>query len=262
MANSHPVLPTRDRFSVVELVLILTILLSLVSLLLPAIHRGKMLARSGVCADNLRKLGVWVNMYSTANDAMLPAYEAGWIMAIARAAGQQVDQGVAPTGILSCPSQGLRPPGDQDPISWWRGSNYGINQHLTSNLRDSNNELTPYWALANTRQIKDPSGKLLLADSAGGNFFGIPDRDPTVAGISRFGEGYSAGLPPDPAIPLPYMRHHEGSANVLFVDGHGEVKRSWPALMLGPGTSGFEFWHAEHDYPGSKIVDKPAGTSP
>ena len=75
--------------------------------------------------------------------------------------------------------------------------------------------------------------------------------DPVVAAISREGSTYADGLPDTPAPPLPAMRHIGGRGNFLFVDSHVEGKTSWPELTFGPGTSGFDFWHGGHSYPGS-----------
>ena len=246
------------RFNVVELVLILTTLATLASLLLPVLSRGTHLARSGVCAENQRKLAVWLSMYSHSYDDFLPAYEDGWVRLTAAAAGRQVDPAVAPRAEFACPSQSfVTVAGVQEPAAYWRGSYYGLNQHIASSLRDEQGRYFPQWSQVKVKAVKDPSGKVLLADSSGSNYFEMPDRDPAVAGLERAGHNYTAGLPPEPLPPLPFLRHLDGSGNFAFLDGHAEVKRSYPEFMLGPGTPGYEFWFGEHAYPGSGL--EPAG---
>lgn len=248
-----PTACSRACFNVVELVVILTTLIGLASLLAPVLYRGGLLARSGVCAQNQRQLFVWIGMYAHASEGILPPYEDGWVARVARSAGAGVDQGAAPQEQFACPSQESA----AGSAGYWRGTHYGLNQHLASKLRDAAGDPFPQWSIVNVKKVKDPTGKLLLADAAGGNYFDIPGRDPVVAGISRHGRGYPGGLPPQPATPLPALRHLDGSGNFLFIDGHGEVRQEWPEFMLGPGSAGYAFWHAEHWYPGCGF-GKPA----
>lgn len=262
-------------FNLVELVVVVTALVALASLLAPALFRAGQLARANACADNQRQLGQWVSMYSpsgsrAADSGWLPAFEDGWIRAVATAAALKdgPDPQAPPRGAFACPSQASHlPVAGVAANAWWRGSHYGLNQHLASRLLDSDGKPFPFWTQAKRSQIKDPSSKLLLADASGGNYFGLPNLDPVVAGISRLGRGWAAGLPPAPAAPLPNLRHLDHSGNFLFLDGHGEVRREWPEFMTGPGTPGYTFWHGEHWYPGSGLPapranEEPANVAP
>ena len=193
-------------------------------------------------------------MYTLDSDAFLPAYEAGWIAPIAERGGISVNQDFAPTNDFACPSQPLTSP---DPsvsaVRYWRGSNYGLNQHLSSNLRRSDGTAYPAWTNANVKSISDPARKALIADASGSNYFGTPDRDPVIAGLSQQGGSFADAMMPNPARPLPALRHQGATANFLFLDGHTEFKDSFPMFMTGRGTGGYELWHGEHWYPESGL---------
>lgn len=239
-------------FNLVELVIILTTLLSLASFLLPAVYNAGQHAESILCSSNQKTLGTWVSMYTHASDEYLPAYEQGWVQRITAMGGRKVDPHAPPKKELSCPSQAfVSPVSGISAADYWRGTYFGLNEHLVSQLKSPYGDPLPAWGQAQVNQIRDVSRKVLAADASGSNYFGIPGRDPVIAGLSRFGESFVDSLPPDPIRPFPSLRHLNGTGNFLFLDGHVELKNSWPVFMLGPGTSGYDFWHAEHWYPGS-----------
>ncbi len=253
----------RRRFNLLELVLVTTIVISLASLLLPIIYRSSRQAKSMVCSSHQNQLSTWINLYTSANDDLLPAYEDGWVLRIAIMGNIDVDDNLAPEGVFACPSQAFVSHGPGvDPERWWRGSHYGLNQHMASNLKTYQGQALASWTQANVRKPKTPQDKLLLADATGGNFFGFRDRDPVVAGISRSGKGYADSLPPGPAPPFPYLRHLDGVGNFLFLDGHVDACHNWPEFMLGRGTRGYQFWHAEHWYPDLGMPSPDAGVKP
>ncbi len=190
-------------------------------------------------------------MYANDNGGYLAPYEDGWVARVGSYGKRPVDPNGPPENEFACPSQPFTGVNGLSPAATWHGSTYGINQHIASSLLSPLGEALPYWSLIQIRTVKDPSSKVMMADASGSNFFGLADRDPTVAGMSRFGRSSADGLPPDPAQPFPFHRHLNGTANFLLLDGHVEGKTTWPPVMLGPGTYGYRFWHAEHIYPGS-----------
>lgn len=64
-------------FSLVELLVVLGIVALLISLLLPALVRAQRQAQTVQCADNLRQVGLALQMYTGANRGSLPAWS-GW----------------------------------------------------------------------------------------------------------------------------------------------------------------------------------------
>lgn len=236
-----------NRFNMVEVAIAVTIVVSVISLCTPAIYRYALQAKATSCKSNLTQLSQWIHGYSSEWGGFLPAYEDGWVQQLSTIGNISVDQSVKPKGVLSCPAQSfeaLLP--DIAPKDYWRGTNYGINQHIASGLTNNYNEYFSQWTQANIGSFKDPSAKAVLADASGSNFFGIPNRDPVITGMNLTGSTYADALSPSPATPLPYLRHYDNTANFLFADGHVEGKRSWPSFMDGRNSAGYFFWHGEH----------------
>lgn len=60
------------KFSLVELLVVLSVIAVLASLLLPVVNSSRATARRSECKNNLRSLGQSVHMYVNAYDGMLP----------------------------------------------------------------------------------------------------------------------------------------------------------------------------------------------
>ena len=81
----------RSAFTLIELLVVIAIISLLVSILLPSLQAAKELARTAVCASNLRNLGITMGIYSSDNDGIVvpgfsePAGSFGhWPTALAR----------------------------------------------------------------------------------------------------------------------------------------------------------------------------------
>ncbi len=245
----------RCPFTFVELIIVLTLVMALSSIILPVVYRASLQAKSVLCSNNLAQIGTWLNTYTASNNDTILPYEGGWALPLAQIGRIVFDTTIPPANEFMCPSQPFVSIGDGDPTALWRGTNYGINQHIASELVNSEGNVTPWFALMHRNAVKDPASKVTIADSSGSNYFGLANLDPTVAGISRFGYTHADALPPNPAQPFPYHRHIDGTANFVFMDNHVEALAEWPRFMLGPGTFGYQMWHPEHDYPGSGLSE-------
>ncbi len=240
--------PFLHRFKLIEFVVGITIVITAFSLVIPLLYNGIQEAKQAKCSSNLKSIRTWMLVYCESTGGDLPAYEDGWVQQVGSMA-ISVNQKNKPKEEFSCPSQSFKSlKKDISPGDYWRGTHYGINQHIASKLKDKYNEYYPEWSQANVFKVADPGIKVLFADASGSNYFGLDDLDPTIAGISKEGSTYAEALPPNPAIPLPYLRHQNGTGNFIFIDGHVELKKSFPSFMYGPGTSGYYFWNGEHQF--------------
>ncbi|MCJ8330033.1 MAG: hypothetical protein HRT89_13495 [Lentisphaeria bacterium] len=247
----------KKRFTLAELIALITILVCIVCMSFPFVLTNMQAAKLTLCKSNLSTLGNWTSRYTEDNNGVLPAYEDGWVKLISQPAGKNVDQYTAPVDEFACPDQDYIPINSSELVeSVWRGSNYGINQHIASNRKLKDGKLSPYWTQANIKKITATAEvKILMADSAGGNYFGEKLDDPTVAGVSRTGTNYLDAYGSNPARPFPYLRHKGGVLNILYLNNSVSSEKSYVEFMLGRGTEGYKTWHAEHWYPDIGVPD-------
>lgn len=232
-------------FNLVELVIILTVLLAISCLFLPSIIKFTALGKVTACTDNLKEVSNLLQIYNNEYGGM-PPWEDGWANLLATANNQQLGD-AQPEGIWACPAQEfVSHDSNTQPGPFWQGTNFGINQHIASKLEDKWGGRFDHFYQAKFQGLRDPSATVAIADAAGGNFFHEPGHAPTVSGLSMTGADYADALGPQPAIGLPYARHVGNQANFLFVDGHTEIRSSWPNFMGGKGTGGYNFWHGDH----------------
>ena len=77
MKRCKKILNRRGGFTLVELLVVITIIGILTSMLLPAINTARESARATQCSNNVRNMGIACQMYGNQNKEAIPAGMAG-----------------------------------------------------------------------------------------------------------------------------------------------------------------------------------------
>lgn len=247
-------------FTLVEILVVISIIALLMAVLLPALNMARELGRRTVCMANVRRLAISIMLYLDSNDQRFPPdryrwwypqehngeptpyitvgpyrrYRPRWIWYLNEGMGFVINPYKYGTeqefqnalemdnDYFMCPS--LKHYKYARSI---RNGAYGYNYQYLSNTRPSpsgeGHANYPNSALT----IKTPSSTIVFCDSRGCN---IPHGehaylvDPPRMAVSKGARHFS---PKSPALgPLKYSpadARHAGKANVAFLDGHAEA---------------------------------------
>lgn len=171
-----------ENFTIVELLVVISIIAVLITLLLPALNKAKESANLIACVNNLKQTGIASEFYSSDNNgALLPRRQVGAIYgtSILR---ELTSGGYNVKGKIWCPTQNT-------------GTNsYACNIHVFRDIAGGG-------SCNYLRQYSQPSKVMAYADSTGGDF---------VAGFNN-GSG-TQGL----------ALRHKDRFNLVYLDGHAE----------------------------------------
>ena len=216
----------KRRFTLVELLIVISVIAILVSLLLPALGSARERGRSISCVNNLKQLFTGVGFYVDDNDSWLPlskdaataaGYADNYTYSYFLMGGTMNDYSwkrgktkgqYISLGQLVCPTQSSRPAPEWD---WHWQPHYGINQTVQTQCPKVN-------------RLKRASGTLLLLDT----WYSTGSDIDRSKGSYRFPSRSNSASMGGPFLPAPgwgtiAARHSDGwVCNAVFLDGHAQ----------------------------------------
>lgn len=241
IARTSPPAPRAAQsrgFTLIELLVVVAIIAILAGMLLPALARARDKGRAAVCQSNLRQLIIAATLYDQEHNE----FPIGWDSS----AGQMKPPGLwyyqlqpflgraatnAGGGVFICPSS-MQKAAIGSAVhagGVWGFLAYAQNGYVNNGTKG-----------IGSKNVKEPSGTLLYADTDGWDACLYPDRDPkdnpadgnvcyrhsggnekssqTDRGDVRDGSGRKG--------------RYYGRANVVFIDSHVELRKKAPKSMF------------------------------
>ena len=221
--NTSPARTGRRRrvaFTLIELLVVIAIIAILAAILLPSLSKAKSRAKSILCTNNLKQLGVGTHLYANDNEDFLPyAFPAipvrYWWIAIDDYLGYDLspfNMSINPKdGVWTCPSTS----------KIWLG--YGWNYHGIG-YTDSTPRFGP------TRIGRGKDSCILIADTLYAYSY---------TGGSINNKAQMSILNTNTGSPV-HSRAHNGGLNVLYIDG----KVKWHLMSyMQEGGKKWGYWH-------------------
>lgn len=220
------------KFTMIELLIVISVIAILAGLLLPALNKAKLKAQAILCTSNLKQVGLTLGMYADDNNEYFPAphpptteypgYDnyGNWAILLAELGyfGQKntnIDTSNS-TKFLRCPSLPVN--------TAFNNHVYGMNCHLATGLsnarkfpRRSKLDFADYWYLRRNK----PSETVLAGDSV------------------KLENGIFHQMPLLTIDAKPHFRH-DSRFNGVAVDGSAKIGLSWVvATTVYNFTGGF-----------------------
>jgi prepilin-type processing-associated H-X9-DG protein len=240
----------RPCFTLVELLVVISIIAILVALLIPVLESSKLHAKTVSCRSNIRQLTTALFMYEAENQTFPygfynnPARPPGgycgnlafdrvgwwWFQYIYDYQGKPMSKNTT----LWCPSRRIRDPKLEDVLH----GNYGVNRSVCKSSDDIQHNIEEFVGkpLGNS-DILHPTQTLLIVDSGYSiiDWWHVTDVPPIALDMNSIEDtAYVPGLEinkdkdlwPGQKEDAVTGRHPNKTVNVGFVDGHSERKRA------------------------------------
>ena len=199
---------SRTAFTLIELLVVIAIIAILAALLLPALARAKAKAQKITCLNNVKQLGLGLQMYVNDNNETTPQHIGdvyNFTVNTSNYLGAVIPYAGSPnTKLWSCPTAKPSPAAPaQTNLTGYLGNGVVINRKLSLVRRPS--------AVVYIQELYEKREYAYLR--------------PKIVSPGVYNEWHYKGTLSAGGAGEHYTIVHEGTGNLLFTDGHAEARR-------------------------------------
>ena len=214
--------PFAGNFTLIELLVVIAIIAILAGMLLPALNRAKQAAQKTSCINNIKSIGLGIQMYADDYDDYLPGTQASNYNDIDNLWFGLVNRYIKNTKVFTECRYRSRPlPNLHNQNNYWYYDyvSYGVAEGIIHGMRVAAGD----WPSKATRrrEVYKPALKVMLADSRAGYY---DDSEKKFQGWIIVGSFTNSTYFAD--------YRHGSKAHTLAVDGHLTYMKHRPGNMI------------------------------